>query len=359
VQVRYLELKQFRCFSQLSLTFNEQMVLICGQNGSGKTSILEALHYLCYLHSFRETSPRHLIHFGQESFFLKVNLEDMFRQDTEIQVGFSAGKRLVKVNKSPVYSYKDLIDYYRVITVTEDDLQLVKGGPERRRSFLDQALILYDPDFIHVLRKYKQILENRNRLLQQPFSDKLSFELWTQQLWEKAKIIQQNRTNVLASLVKHTNQLIQDYFNQELSFDFIYQPKRACDQESIDKFLVANKTIFENEWRYGRSLFGAHLDDFAIEFQQKKSKIYASRGQQKLALLLLKIAQLQELKACKGGGLLLLDDFMNDFDKSRGKLLIEIIAGLNCQAIFASPLQNSFFEQLLLKRGVQNIELKA
>ena len=334
------------------------MVLIFGQNGSGKTSILEALHYLCYLHSFRATSPRHLIHFGQESFFLKVNLEDMSRQDTEIQVGFSAGKRLVKVNKSPVYSYKDLIDYYRVITVTEDDLQLVKGGPERRRSFLDQAIMLYDPDFIHVLRKYKQILENRNRLLQQRFSDKLFFELWTQQLWEKAKIIQQNRTDILASLVKRTNQLIQDYFDQELSFDFIYQPKRSCGQESIDKFLVAHKTLFEDEWRYGRSLFGAHLDDFAIEFQQKKSKIYASRGQQKLALLLLKIAQLKELEVCKGGGLLLLDDFMNDFDKGRGKLLIEVIAGLNCQAIFASPLQNGLFEQLLLKKGVQNIELK-
>jgi len=334
------------------------MVLITGPNGSGKTSVLEAMHYLCYLRSFRVVTPRHLVYFGQESFFLQATVANGQGDEAEVQAGFSAGKRLVKVNKKLVLSYKELVDHYRVITVTEDDLQLIKGGPDVRRAFLDQIIALHDPGFIKTIREYRNILENRNSLLQQRSSDSEYLKLWTKQLWATSGIIQNRRSTVLSTLAGHTNQLLQDYFDHKLSLGFVYKPKRECNQGLFDDFWIAQRVIFEEEQRYGRSLFGAHLDDFAIEFQHKKSKTYASRGQQKLTILLLKIAQLQNLTIRRGSCLLLLDDFMTDFDKERGEVFINLIERLDGQVVFTSPLQMGPFEQLLLKRGAQLIELR-
>jgi len=358
VQVRQLELRQFRCFKQLNLEFTEPMTLITGPNGSGKTSILEALHYLCYLRSFRSPSPRHLVNFDQDSFFLRADVEDLTKATTdEIKAGFSAGKRLVKLNQRPICSYKELVDYYRVITITEDALDLIKGGPEERRSFLDQAIMLYEPEYTLLIRNYRQILENRNSLLAKGTYSLPSYRLWTEQLWEKSAEIQHKRILLLEELVKQTNLLLNGYFDEKMEIELVYRKKRVGKSPSLDDFLASDARLMDDEGRYGRTLFGAHLDDFSVNFQSKKSKMYASRGQQKLIMVLLKIAQLQDLTARKGPALLLLDDFMTDFDKKRGSLIIHIVAQLNCQTIFTCPLQQGTFEELLLEKGVQKIEL--
>jgi len=358
VQVRKLELKQFRCFKESSFEFTEPMTLIAGQNGSGKTSILEGLHYLCYLRSFRASSPRHLIKFDSDSFFVRAEIEDTLHSTVdEIQAGFSAGKRLVKVNKRSVCSYKELVEYYRVITVTDDTLELIKGAPEIRRSFLDQAVLLFDPDFLQPLREYRHVLENRNKLLQKGGYSKGSYELWTQQLFERSTVIQERRTQLLQDIAEKTNLMLKNTFDDLFTIELTYKPKKMGHFGTFEEFLEKEENLAGNESRYGRSLFGAHLDDFSINFQSKKSRIYASRGQQKLIMILLKLAQLQQLSDKKGPCLLLLDDFMTDFDKERGDLVLDIILGLNCQALFSSPLKNGIFELLLLKRGVQKIEL--
>jgi len=359
VQLRRIDLKQFRCFKKLNLCFEKQVVLITGPNGSGKTTILEALHYLGYLRSFRSPTPQNLVNYGQNSFFLKVALEDDVAHETEIQAGFSEGKRLVRVNKRQVRSYKELIDHYRVVTITEDDLDIIKGGPSIRRAFIDQVVLHKDPEFIQVFRKYRNTLENRNTLLKQRSSDEASLNHWTELLWKTSAIIQQRRIETLGALVVSTNKLLKDNFNQKLSITFSYNPKITCDQKCYENFIENHCSVFVNEQRYGRSLFGTHLDDISIEFQEKKSKIYASRGQQKLTVLLLKIAQLQNLTALRGPCLLLLDDFMTDFDHERGSQFINIIVGMGTQAIFVSPVKNGIFEEMLLKRGAQLIELNS
>lgn len=357
--VRQLELKQFRCFKQLCLDFDGRIVLISGPNGSGKTSILEALHYLCYLRSFRASSPRHLIRFGQEAFFLKICLEKGENAIIdEVQAGFSSEKRLVRLNKRPICSYKELLDHYRIVTITEDAIELIKGGPVERRSFLDQALLLGSPEYMTCLREYHQVLENRNKLLQQGSYTLGSYILWMQQLWKKTMIIQQHRKELLQKLSERTNKLLKSNFDEGLTLELLYKPKRVGNHQTMDSFLAVDTALADDERRYGRSLFGAHLDEVAINFQAKKSRIYASRGQQKLIMMLLKIAQLQELAVCKGPSLLVLDDFMTDFDKERVDNLITLITGLEGQIFFVSPLQGGICEKILMEKGAQRVELR-
>lgn len=356
LQLRNLQIKNFRCFKNINLEFESSLILIEGDNGTGKTSLLEAMHYLCYLRSFRTNVGKELINIETEGFFIKAGLNDENNLINEVQVGLSGKKRLVKINNKTIQSYKELMQYYRVISLTEDDLELIKGGPENRRSFIDHYIMLHKSDFLGLMRSYKQVLENRNALLQSGNCSYETYLVWTKQLWDKSKFIQEERLNFLACLEKSVNLLLKDYVSPNLTTKFVYNPKEEL-LDNFELFMSSNSNLYDNELRWKRSLFGVHLDDFAIFFQEKKSRIFASRGQQKLLVALIKVAQIQDLLSNKYPVLFLLDDFMTDFDCSRLDVLIDLLCSLETQLIFTNPLGQSHLKDILFSKGAQVISL--
>lgn len=352
-----LHLKNFRCFSDATFNFEGSLILIEGLNGSGKTSLLEALHYLCYMRSFRTHSPRELLASGHEAFFIKAlfNTQPYNEQSNELQVGFSGKKRLVKINLKTISSYKELMDFYRIITITEDDVNLIHGNPEVRRSFIDHALVLYNPDYATSIRTMHQIVEQRNSMLKCSY-DADSYRLWTEQLWDASREIQALRIEALKALEQETNRLLAHYFGENLWVSFIYKARRIEHDVTLEEFM-AHVNLAHEEMRYGHSLFGAHLDDFIINFQDKKSKNYSSRGQQKLVVLLIKIAQIKELLVRKGPAILLLDDFMTDFDGDRINKLLDLLFDLKVQLIFTSPSVTHFLGERLAQQGAFRLKL--
>jgi DNA replication and repair protein RecF len=356
VRIANIQIKNFRCFDSLDLSFESHLILIVGINGAGKTSLLEALHYLCYMRSFRTHLPQELVQFGYENFFIKARLESSQEIDSyDLQVGFSNKKRLVKVNNKSIASYKELLDYYRIVTLTEDDLALIKDGPEGRRLFIDQAIILHNADFVITSKKCRDIVENRNALLKRGGSLE-SYLLWSGQLWDITQTIQAARIMALTQLEQEVRELIQIYFDNQLSITFKYTPKKA-PLNSWDAFFAANPTLYTDEQRFCRSIFGAHLDDFTIQFQEVKSKNFASRGQQKLIIVLLKAAQIKLLAKQQRPAILLLDDFMTDFDQARSQILIKLLVDLKIQLIFTIPTFDSYLEKELIKQGAIPVKL--
>lgn len=353
LQLERLHIKNFRCFNDLTLDLQSPVVLIEGINGTGKTSILEALYYSCYLRSFRTHWPRELLQFNHTNFFIKaiVSAESITH---EIQVGFSGTKRLVKVNQKVVSSYKELMNFYRVVSLTEDDLELINGGPHIRRAFIDHALLLHNPEFMHDIRTLKQVADHRNSLLKKGRADRQAYTLWTEQLWDISHIIQYKRQELLAILAKKTQEMIDTFFGGSISIVFEYQIKKMSLTRDA---MVTDDQLYRDEQRLGRSLFGAHLDDINIIFQDKKSKSFASRGQQKLIIFLLKIAQIQYLKDFQGSAVFLIDDFMTDFDELRAHTILAALTGLNSQLIFTCPVRNLFLEDNLKQHGLQHIKL--
>lgn len=354
MRLTHLHIKNFRCFNALELDFKNPITLIEGLNGTGKTSLLEALHYLCYLRSFRTHIPSELVQFGQEHFFIKARLQKE-SDEHNLQVGFSHRKRLVKIDEKSIGSYKELLNYYRIVTLTEDDLDLIKGGPEERRLFVDQAIVLEDADFVILSKRCKDIVENRNALLKRGASLD-SYQLWTEQLWQVTSQIQETRIKMLAQLEQAVQALVRAYFNNEFTIAFSYQPKKAS-YSSFSEFTQHHASLYADEQRFGRSLFGAHLDDFSIHFKDAKSKSFASRGQQKLIVLLLKVAQIQLLEGLSRPAILLLDDFMTDFDLGRAQILISILCSLKIQLIFTVPTSDGFLQKELLAQGAGNLKL--
>ncbi|QQR49315.1 DNA replication/repair protein RecF [bacterium] len=358
MHIKSIKLQNFRCFDQQQFDVDRQFVIIQGCNGSGKTSILEALHYSCYLRSFRTHLNRDLVELEKKHFFIQVDFSlGQEEVDERVQVGFSEKEgKLVKLNQKPIQSYKELISAYRIVSLTAEDISLVSGSPEQRRDFLNYSLMLQKPAFLQNLKRAKQITEQRTSILCNDrigSSQDLQQELlvWSEKLWEETVKIQQERIEYLALLERMINQLLSDYFvtpQEELKVKFSYLPKNMQTNLRFDEFwqwFQGKYSRQEHSWR--RTLFGSHLDDFTIIFQNKAARIFASRGQQKLIVFLIKIAQLCQTAQEGEPGVLLLDDFLTDFDQERVKRCFIALQNFNFQVFLTSPV---LFDEAL--RGI-------
>ncbi|MDP3788030.1 MAG: DNA replication and repair protein RecF [Candidatus Chromulinivorax sp.] len=356
MRLEKIELKNFRCFTKATFDFSTDIIIIYGNNGSGKTTIIEALHYLCYLSSFRSRLPGEIAEFESDSFFIKGTVAQDNHEQVEIQVGYSKKQKIAKIGQSPISSYKELFPYYQVVTLTVDDLELIQGSPIIRRNFIDQAILLANPEFMEPLKRLKQILQQRNALLQKPFSYE-SYVIWTKQLWEQSKMIQEMRLTALDRLNKKISQLLIDFFDPTYTLDISYSYKHMIPNESFESFLERKKGLVAYESMTKRSDFGAHLDDFTLQFCSKKLKSFGSRGQQKLLVLLIKVAQILNLQEMKNNPIFLLDDFVTDFDKQRLENILTLLLTLKCQLIISSPIREKLLEELLSTANISTIEL--
>lgn len=356
LRVTRIACKNFRCFQDMALDFEAPYVLIEGCNGSGKTSLLEALYYSCYLRSFRTHSPRDLVRLGQQGFFIKTHIEtetNNLSLGHDIQIGFSGGKRLVKIDNTLVSSHKTLLERLRVLSLTEDDLALVQEGPDVRRAFIDQSLMLIDPNYAHPLRMLRQLVDTRNAALERGVSRE-TMDVVTHQLWEQSRVIQKTRIESLAQLQESVNTLIAQ-FDPTISIEMQYQPRNMVPADhSFDDFAAKARTFEADEQRMRRSLFGAHLDDFQILFQHEGSRRFASRGQQKMIVVLFKIAQALSLSSRELPAVFLIDDYMTDFDERRSAQLFSLLTGLTSQLIFTSPVHGQLMGGAL--RGISDIQ---
>ena len=343
MNITQLTLNKFRCFDEKTFVFDNNVIVIEGCNGSGKSSILEALHYACYFRSFRTHSANDLVFLGTKHFFIEVKFsEEKESPEESIQIGFAGGnKKTVKLDSKALQSYKELITHYKIVTLTADDVALVQGEPELRRDFLNAALVLQNPNFISTLKTYKRILAQRNALLINGNLNNEEFVIWTKQLFELTTSIQQERIAYLLNLEASVNNLIQNFIpDEEFFISFKYQTKVIQPDELYDNFIKRYNNIHgEQERLWKRTLFGAHLDDFVITFQGKKARGYASRGQQKLLTLVIKVAQLKEaLARLNIKPVFLVDDFLTDFDAKRTQQCLKMLVALNIQLFLTVPL---------------------
>ncbi len=348
--LRSLSLKNFRCFGEKNITFEAPITIIVGNNGSGKTSVIEALHYACYRRSFRTSIPREMIAFNTDTFFIKLFGESA-EQPWTLGCGFSSKKKTLTLNDTTLSSYKELTDYYRIITLIEDDLFIIKGAPEVRRAFLDQALIVIKPTIVPMLRTYRKIVEQRNALLIHTTYDQLSYEIWTKKLWELATTIVQERYSLIKMLEQEASTIFKEFFQEPDPLLLTYNEKRPLT-DSFESFIENNKTLEQEERSYKRSLFGPHLDDYTINWHAISSRHYASRGQQKLLVLVLKLAL---YKLINKPVIFALDDFLADFDHLRLGQVITSLVSLKSHLIITIPVKHPLLIELLNPHNYQVI----
>lgn len=346
--VSSIKVRNFRCFEAQELMFEAPVLLVSGENGSGKTSLLEAIFYASSLRSFKTRFPREMVCWGADGCIIELNGGSAENDTWTLKICITKdGQRAVKLNGNTVdslESWHEIARQCKTIALSEEDLLIVSGAPEERRRFIDHAISLNDPSHLRQLVLLKRIVRQKSSLLCTGRCTQSEFVTWTEQLDHVTEEIRSRRKKFIETLQNEIVCLLPMYVGtlQSNLIELSYQETPT----PLDRFSI--------ETAAGRTLFGAHIDDLAISYAGYPARQFASRGQQKFVAFLLKMAAISLLKA---PSLILVDDFMTDFDRAHGEMLAELARGLGGQLIFTAP-QPEIFTKNLQEQSVQKVTLK-
>jgi len=315
-----ISLQYFRNYQQKSFLFPQQTTVIVGENAQGKTSIIEAITALSTGESLRAEKVEEMIQFDQEIARVKgkvlyqKNTEDE-RKEEEVDLDLTLTRGLLGGKKVQTRIYavngvnrrkKDFVGHFFTVAFRPEDMRLVEGSPSRRREFIDTVLAITDREYASSLKTYEDGLKRRNKLLQQVregFASRTVLSYWTNLLLKHGKIVQDKRINFFATFMS---------VSFPVSFELAYEPS-VISEARLTQYEVA-------EVAAGHTLIGPHKDDFSVQllFDSTMRNIahYGSRGQQRLAVLWLKVCELSFLKEqTQQIPVLLLDDILSELDK--------------------------------------------
>ncbi len=334
MKLEKIYLDNFRNYGQLEIEFAAGLNLITGANAQGKTNLLEAIFYLSRGTSARSTRDQDLIFWEREAFKIEGNAQSHSRSiRIEINVP-RQGTKKIKINGVAQKKIQDLLGNFTSVIFSPDDLELIKSGPRCRRLFMDHSVSQLVPVYNHYLLQYQKVLGQRNHLLrligeQKAGSDEL--EVWSDQLaaigakiifrrLEYLKKITPLAREIHAQLTDRQERLSLKYFSS------LALAKTATPEQIKEFFLNQLQVSKITEIRRGQTTSGPHLDDLLCLANERDLRLYGSQGQQRTAVLALKIAEMELLRLETGEyPVLLLDDVSSELDEQRRSYLLQII----------------------------------
>lgn len=365
-----LELAEFRSYQTLSLPLDRAGATLIGQNASGKSTVLEAISMLSTMRSPRAGSDREVIswdsgaEFGVEPYARILGRAETVDGPLSIEVGLQVGpagegplRKQIKINQQPTRAV-DAVGYLRSVLFTPDDVDLVSGPPSGRRRFLDILLSQHDRSYIRSLSGYARVLEQRNSLLRQLAKSRVSasavagqLQFWDEQLIDHGSLVVSRRRFAITQLgdaVTRYGERFDESGPLSISYDanlgtsFLSATDRMADRTHIEA--VARRDFTqelarrrEDELRRGVSLVGPHRDDIGISHRGRSLATYGSRGQQRTAVIALKLAQADLLGLAEGDPpVVLLDDVTSELDPAHRDTLLNIVDGSGAQILLTT-----------------------
>lgn len=324
--INKISLSNFRNYKNEEIKLGKHINIIYGNNAQGKTNIIEAI-FLCAMgKSFRTKKDKDLITFDEilskvEVLYQKVDREG--RISAEIN-----DKKTFFINGVKQNKISDIVGKINVVIFTPDDIEIIKGGPQKRRKFLDMMISSLKPNYIHLLNNYNKVLEQRNNYLKQIKMEKKDFhilEIWDEQLAEYGYQIFEYRKcfiEKIANQIEDIHNLITKSGKENIKIKYI------ANGNSKESFLDNLRKSRKIDVQRGFTGVGVHRDDFMIYINNRQVSIFGSQGQQRTAILTLKLCELNIVKEeLQDTPILLLDDFMSELDENRRKSLLENIEG--------------------------------
>ncbi|ERT07152.1 DNA replication and repair RecF family protein [Lyngbya aestuarii BL J] len=380
--LKTLHLQQFRNYSDQKVAFDAPKTILVGDNAQGKSNLLEAVELLSTLKSHRVSRDRELILDTQDNGQITGNLE---RETGRIELGLilrSKARRTVLLNSQSLRRQLDFLSILNVVQFSSLDLELVRGSPERRRSWIDRLLVQLEPVYAYILQQYYQVLRQRNALLKTARSQShssgeehsqkpiLNSELavWDAQLAVTGARVIRRRYRVLERLIPLAQTWHHLISGSTENLHLTYQPNvqvitaentrlsALSPQDVQQAFLQKISTRTLAEQQQGTTLVGPHRDDIIFTINQTPARQYGSSGQQRTLVLALKLAELQLIEAVIGEPpLLLLDDVLAELDLSRQNQLLEAI-GDRFQTLITTTHLGAFDSQWLQQTQILSVQ---
>jgi DNA replication and repair protein RecF len=327
--LRSLHLQQFRNYEDAYFEFVPGLNLICGPNAQGKTSLLEAIHYLMIGRSFRSSQHQDVIKIGTPSFYLEA-LFCKHTIDQKLRFYISSKERKIFYNSTALPNLANLLGILQGVVMTPDDVQLVKGAPALRRQFLDIQIAQVDPLYVHHLTRYAKAMRQRNQLLKQRKTATL--EVWEHEMAQAAAYIVKCRRHTIQAL-QEPCQTFYAYLTQEtehLSLDYRHGASSCQNEQEIRTFYLHQfHKQRDRELLLGQTLSGPHKDDVWVGIGGRDVRYFASEGQQRSCVIALHVGEWQSLKqATEDIPLFMVDDVGISLDEKRREKLMKQLASL-------------------------------
>jgi DNA replication and repair protein RecF len=337
----------------VSLLPGPRFNVIHGDNGQGKSNLLEALCYLSALRSFRGAPTSELIQEGADGAALEAQVTGE-AAPRHYRVRLSRGSsRRVEVDGKRPRSIASYVSSFQVVLFHPGDMQLVSGSPELRRGFLDRVLEQYDPTYGSALSAYTKALRSRNRLLKADRPDRGAITAYDELLASAGAVVGQARERLVRELSPLVVKAFQDISGEGLSLSLGYVPRVAPEVEDIRRAL---RESLDKDLARGFTADGPHGDDLAFALDQSAAKHFGSQGQHRAIVLAMKVAELYELEQRVGRvPILLLDDVSSELDRSRNRRLFSLLSELGGQ-VFLTTTHPEF---ILLERDRQDFHVQA
>lgn len=350
-----LKIKNFRNLISLDLNFKDGLTILYGDNGQGKTNIVESIYILAKTSSFRTNSQKELINFQNDeaNLFARCVLK---HRNIDCQINISKEGKTCFVNKIKLDKVSEYLGKLNAVCFSPDDVSLFKDSPSGRRQLMDRELSSLFPLYIKHLNIYLQYLQQRNNLLKQ--KEKIDYSLLdiiNKGILQEAYEIYKGRKwliNKLENLMPNIYNKISG-IKQEISI--IYKP--FIEENELEKYLVTGQKVFLNnltkDLEKGYTISGIHREDFQILLNNKAIDSFGSQGQQRLMALVLKLS-LAEIynRASKEEPVIILDDVFSELDKDKQNNLMEYLK--NKQQVFITCTE---YKNIIETRNFNNLEV--
>lgn len=376
-----ITITQFKNYDFSAFDFKERIIGICGWNGKGKTNLLDAIYYLCFTKSYFTKTDGLNCRFNADGFRLegmatlispslqKGNGEDFKADEQEgikkikfnniVCIFRGVGKKELLLNEVACTKFSEHIGRFPCVMIAPDDIDLIVGGSEERRRFIDTVISQINPEYLQQLIIYTKVLQQRNSLLkkfaEQGKTDLTLLEVLDVQLVQPGNYIYTKRKAFALQLIP----LVQQFYLQIANNNEMVTLQYESQLNSNDFFMVLNQ-YRQKDFILQRSNGGIHKDDLSIQLNGQSFKTTASQGQRKSLLFALKLAEFELLRTNKGfAPLLLLDDVFEKLDEGRMQNLLYWVCNKNEGQVFITDTHKERLEQAFagLQSKYQIIEL--
>ena len=341
-----LSLINYKNIQSATLDLSSKINCFIGQNGVGKTNVLDAIYYLSFCHSANNPIDSQVIRHGEAFLMIEGKYSDERQEELLITCGIKRGqKKHFKKNKKEYKRLSEHIGLIPVVMVSPSDTLLIDGGSEERRRLMDMVISQYDRSYIEHLNRYNKALLQRNTMLraeEEPNYDVMS--LWEEQMAMSGEQIYQKRD----AFVKEMVPIFQRFYEtisgnrEQVALNYVSHCQRGPLLEVIQRDRFKDRAV-------GYSLHGIHRDDLEISLAGHQMKREGSQGQHKTFVIALKLAQFDFLKRTntQTTPLLLLDDIFDKLDAQRVEQIVSLVAGNEFGQIFITDTNRDHLDQIL------------
>jgi DNA replication and repair protein RecF len=361
--LKTLELYNFRLHNKSFFNFSDELNYIIGGNGQGKTTVLEAIYYICTTKSLNQTADSESVSFGETSFEINGLFIDQTSNNARMFYDIESNKKLVFVNDKQVVRSATIIGKFPVVTLTQTDHAITMGNPSERRKFFDSVISQSSETYLKILLEYNKTLRQRSSLLSQ-IKERPNANLYDQlDAWNTTIVslgteIVKHRIGFINTFEKYVKDAYFEIMNEKelpwIDYSFLETVDTEIILKRFESALVKSR---EDEIKRGTNLVGPHRDEFYFKINDRELRKYGSQGQHKTFQIALRFAQFFFLKdALSRTPIFLMDDIFGELDSHRAERISTNLKKLGQAFITLTDFSN--FEKLDRSANDLLIEIK-